>query len=228
MKLTQEVCKESLQRVRASPYHVFMATERTQRQVADIDTLRLLAHPLRYRIAQVLRKGPATSTSLARVMGLNTGATSYHLRQLSAHGLIEEVPEDELSVRSHGRERWWRARRVDLRFPRRSEQSPEMRAAMDELNRLEFATDLEEFARFQLYREELGDWGDALPYSRGSIRVTLEELLEFFEEYIALLNRYRRSDEDTPPGARAVLTRFIAFPAIEPTPSSEEGGGPME
>jgi predicted ArsR family transcriptional regulator len=202
-----------------------VSNEPTPRQVADLDMLRLLAHPLRYRIAQVLRKGPATSTTLARAMGLNTGATSYHLRQLSAHGLIEEVPENELAERSHGRERWWRARRIDIRFPRRSEQGPEMRAVMDELNRLEFAADLEAFARFQLQRDELGEWGDALPYSRGSIQVTLEELVEFFEQYIALLNRYRRPEKDAPPGTRVVLTRFVAFPAIDPTPEPEKDAG---
>ncbi len=197
--------------------------DRPPRQVADLDTLRLLAHPLRYRIAQILRKGPATSTSLARELGLNTGATSYHLRQLSAHGLIEEVPEEELATRSHGRERWWRARQMDIRFPRRSEQTPEMRAVMEELNRLELAADLEEFARFQLHRDELGEWADALPYSRGSIRVTIEELLEFFEEYMALLYRYQRSAEDAPPGARVVLTRFVAFPAVDRDPDQDEG-----
>jgi hypothetical protein len=43
--------------------------------------------------------------------------------------------------------------------------------------------------------------------------VTLEELVEFFEEYIALLKRYQRPAEDAPDGSRLVLTRFFAFPA---------------
>src|SRR5690349_15426854 len=48
--------------------------------------------------------GPATATSLATRLGLNTGATSYHLRQLATHGFIVEDEE-----RGNGRERWWRA-----------------------------------------------------------------------------------------------------------------------
>ena len=49
-------------------------------------------------------EGPATATSLARLLGLNTGATSYHLRQLAEQGFIEEETE-----RGNARDRWWRA-----------------------------------------------------------------------------------------------------------------------
>ncbi|WP_433262166.1 helix-turn-helix domain-containing protein [Actinosynnema sp. CS-041913] len=61
------------------------------------------------------RDGPATSASLARALDLNTGATSYDLRELARHGFVEEMPD-----RAHGRERWWRAVPADIRFPRRS------------------------------------------------------------------------------------------------------------
>lgn len=67
--------------------------------------LRALTHPARLRMLGTLRvEGPATATTLARALGLNTGATSYHLRQLAEHGFIEEDAE-----RGNGRERWWRA-----------------------------------------------------------------------------------------------------------------------
>ncbi|WP_254648938.1 hypothetical protein [Streptomyces sp. GbtcB7] len=67
---------------------------------------------------------------------------------------------------------------------------------------------------------EADPWVDAFPYSRGSIRLTLPELRAFFEEYIALLNRYKRPEADTPPGARTVLTRFLAFPAPDAAPDT--------
>lgn len=74
------------------------------RQLSDAAALRALRHPLRKRIMRVLnRDGPATATSLARVLDENTGATSYHLRQLAAYGFVEEAPEH-----GTGRERWWR------------------------------------------------------------------------------------------------------------------------
>ena len=73
--------------------------------------LRALAHPVRLRMLGMLRMdGPATATSLATRLGLNTGATSYHLRQLAQHGFITD---DE--TRGNGRERWWRAAHASTR-----------------------------------------------------------------------------------------------------------------
>lgn len=71
----------------------------------DIAGLRALSHPVRLRMLTLLRgEGPATATTLAARLDLNTGATSYHLRQLAQHGFIEEDTE-----RGNARDRWWRA-----------------------------------------------------------------------------------------------------------------------
>ncbi|WP_137294811.1 ArsR/SmtB family transcription factor [Nocardioides dongxiaopingii] len=73
--------------------------------------LRALAHPVRLRMLGMLRvDGPATATSLATRLGLNSGATSYHLRQLAQHGFV--VDDEE---RGNGRERWWRAAHTSTR-----------------------------------------------------------------------------------------------------------------
>ncbi len=177
------------------------------KQTLDLEAIRLLAHPLRQRIERELRRGPVTATSLARALGENTGLTSYHLRKLAQHGFVEEVPE-----LGRGRERWWRFVPKDRRFPPRSEQSPEMRAVLDELTAREFAGDFTRFAQGQRDAEGTEPWADAYPFSRGSIQITLEEFRRFFEEYIALLYRYKRPDEQVPPGARTVQTRFFAYP----------------
>jgi DNA-binding transcriptional ArsR family regulator len=78
--------------------------------------LRALAHPTRLKMLMLLRlEGPATATGLAGRLQLNTGATSYHLRQLAEHGFIEEDAE-----RGDARDRWWKAAhqstRAGLRF----------------------------------------------------------------------------------------------------------------
>lgn len=188
-------------------------------EVSDVSMLKALTHPRRQAILQRLSvHGPATSASLARDLGWNTGATSYHLRELARYGLIEELPE-----RAHGRERWWRHVPRDLRFPRRSQQTPEMREIVDEMNRLGFTADLEAFTRMQAEADLDGGWGDAFPYSRGTVRVTLEELLAFFEEYIELIKRYQRPAEDAPPDSRLVITRFFAWPA--PLGDAEQADG---
>lgn len=179
------------------------------RRFVDLEAMRALAHPRRLRIWQFLDlNGPATSAMLARELGLNTGATSYHLRELADHGFVEEIPD-----RARGRERWWRAVQADLRFAPASRQSAEMRAVFDELNRLAVATDLETFARFQLQRDDMGAWADTLRYSRGSIRISAEDFDAFFEDYIALLRRYAGPREDDKDTARAILTRLLTFPA---------------
>lgn len=71
----------------------------------DARQLKVLAHPLRARLLAALRvDGAATATRLAERLGTNTGATSYHLRQLADVGLV--VEEDRPGS---GRQRWWRA-----------------------------------------------------------------------------------------------------------------------
>ncbi|WP_329433827.1 helix-turn-helix domain-containing protein [Streptomyces sp. NBC_01280] len=181
-------------------------------ELSDLSALKALAQPRRQQILQHLTlHGPATSAMLARDLGLNTGATSYHLRELARYGFAEESSTQGRSV--GGRERWWRAVPGDRRFPPRSRQNPETRLVMDELNHLSYAADLELFEQLQRQGQDRGEWADAFPYSRGTIRLTLPELRTFFEEFIALLNRYTRPDSETPDGARTVLTRLLAFPA---------------
>jgi DNA-binding MarR family transcriptional regulator len=177
-------------------------------ELADLGSLKVLANPLRQRILRILqREGEATSTTLAKQLGVTTGGTSYNLRVLAEHGFVEEVPG-----RSNGNERWWRYAGRGLRFPRHSAQDEQMRAVLDELNQRWFADDLASMAAFERARPDLGEWGDALPYSRGQIMVTFDELAQLFEDYLALLDRY--AERDPPEGARPVLTRFIAFPEV--------------
>lgn len=71
----------------------------------DPTQLKALTHPVRLRLLGLLRAdGPATATGMAARLGLNSGATSYHLRQLAEHGFVVED-----TSRGNQRERWWRA-----------------------------------------------------------------------------------------------------------------------
>ena len=89
--------------------------------------LRALTHPVRLRILGILRtEGPTTATALAERLGLNTGATSYHLRQLAQHGFI--VDDEE---RGTGRERWWRAAPASTRTDFETLTRPEDQEALD-------------------------------------------------------------------------------------------------
>ncbi len=89
-----------------------MTQSRTISQIIpDATALKALAHPVRMRMLGLLRMdGPATATMLAERLGLNTGATSYHLRQLAQHGFIEDAPSESR------RDRWWRATHESTSF----------------------------------------------------------------------------------------------------------------
>ncbi|MFE0024774.1 ArsR/SmtB family transcription factor [Amycolatopsis sp. NPDC059021] len=174
----------------------------------DPATLKAVAHPLRRRILGVLSSGPATATKLAKALGENTGATSYHLRELARFGFVEEAPE-----LAHGKERWWRRRPRDIRWPRHSEQDAETRVLFEDMQRQSFEEDLAKLNDFQRNRDSLPDgWSDALLFSRGSSWLTSEELQQFWDEYMELLRRYWRTEDDRAPGSRRVLVRWFAFP----------------
>ena len=94
----------------------------------DHRQIRVLAHPLRMRLLGALRvQGPATATTLAELLDTNTGATSYHLRQLAEVGLVVEDPD-----RGTGRQRWWRAAHdVTSWEPTDFDDDPDARAAIE-------------------------------------------------------------------------------------------------
>ncbi|GAA3148079.1 helix-turn-helix domain-containing protein [Nonomuraea salmonea] len=94
-----------------------MTSKRYSARTLDANALKSFAHPLRLRIYELLDEhGPSTATRLAALLGQNTGATSYHLRELARHGMIEVV-----AGMGRGKEKYWRItpRRLLLRRPAR-------------------------------------------------------------------------------------------------------------
>jgi DNA-binding transcriptional ArsR family regulator len=99
---------------------------RDEFRLDDVQVIRALAHPLRIRMLSFLQQeGPATSTILAGVFGESTGNTSYHLRQLARHGLIEEETQ-----RGDQRDRWWAAAARHYNVAAELDHSPEHEAAV--------------------------------------------------------------------------------------------------
>lgn len=98
----------------------------TQIRTLDAGALKALAHPLRVRIFDLLAaQGPQTASSLAAMVGETSGSTSYHLRALAAHDLIQEV-----EGRGTARERWWERPKGRIGVPGPDEMaSPASRAA---------------------------------------------------------------------------------------------------
>lgn len=184
----------------------------TPRRTVQLDArnLRGVAHPVRVRMLGLLRSdGPATATSLARRLGLNTGATSYHLRQLAAHGFVVEDPD-----RGTGRERWWRAAHQSTQLDR-AELGPDEDGLAGE-----FLRAISEVYTDSMRRsvEELPtlprEWYEAAVFSDYVLHLTPEELRRLRAEVAEVAGRYRPVDASAAPpeGTAEVIFQFQAFP----------------
>jgi DNA-binding transcriptional ArsR family regulator len=83
-----------------------MGAEPSTLRLTEPAQMRAMAHPLRLRLLGLLRTdGAATATVLAERLDVSPALASYHLRQLAAHGFIEEAPH----LAEDRKQRWWRA-----------------------------------------------------------------------------------------------------------------------
>ena len=169
--------------------------------------LRALSHPTRLKMLGMLRSdGPATSTTLAARLGLNTGQTSYHLRQLSQHGFIVDDHE-----RGNGRERWWRAAHQSTQTDLEPA-DPKDREAFDAYARAVAATYIHNLQSAVEERPLLPkEWRAAETFSDYHVRVTAkhaEALTEKMHEIFMELH----GDEDDDPEAADFVFQFQAFP----------------
>jgi DNA-binding transcriptional ArsR family regulator len=166
---------------------------------------RTLANPLRRRILGHLQQHQeANSTSLARALGESTGTTSYHLRKMAEQGFVEEIPE-----KSGGRERWWRALPFRIQAPDPAKMEAAEWSAAIEHARARAENDIDLYFRVLTQYEGPEGWAQS---SRGGFYMTKEELLAFFQEYLALQWKYGHTARDAPDGARPIALRFFAVP----------------
>ncbi|WP_405967338.1 helix-turn-helix domain-containing protein [Streptomyces sp. NBC_00015] len=178
----------------------------------DARSLRGLAHPLRMELLNALRRhGPATASQLAERLGESSGATSYHLRQLAAHGFVEDDPE-----RGKGRERWWKAAHHGLSFDDEllTDSDPAVRGAADMY--------LHEVATGQTrdLSTWLGDrgswpeeWNRVWDMSSATLRLTPEQTRELIGKMHELINGYRElAAEGNDAGTARIRVHTHAFP----------------
>ncbi|PWI09708.1 transcriptional regulator [Streptomyces sp. NWU339] len=165
----------------------------------DARSLRGLAHPLRMRLLNALRHGgPATASQLAAKLGESSGATSYHLRQLAAHGFVEDAPE-----RGKGRERWWRAVHRGVLFDGTllEDRDPEVRGAADLYLHEAANTHTREVATWLGTRHDWSEqWRRSSDMSDWTLSLTPELARELGEKMYELIESYRSLalDEGTP------------------------------
>ena len=181
------------------------------------EQLRALSHPLRLRMLEVLREGPATASALGRRLGESSGATSYHLRALAKAGF---VVEDE---RGSKRERWWR--RVDsftlvsraLPTELDPAEAAAIEAALARIDAFFLDRDDDALRRWSDQRDSLGrEWQDASMLGNWPVLATPAEVKALWTLVITEIDKLRRSAADAPEGAAEVHVSLRVLPTPEP------------
>ncbi len=184
--------------------------------------LRALAHPLRWKLIDVLgHEGSATATRCAEVLTESVASCAYHLGILAKYGYIEPLPGQA------GREKPWRlaSYRQDL--------SAEGLGIEGELA-AEAATAVfldHEFARtrerLRTRTIEPPEWREPSRMLGASMWVTVEEFSELSDQLVELAQRY--TDRFAEPGKRPAGARearvFLSISvAPEPGGSKRQAG----
>ncbi|WP_405583337.1 transcriptional regulator [Streptomyces sp. NBC_01092] len=144
---------------------------------------------------------------LAERLGQSSGATSYHLRQLAAHGFVEDDPE-----RGKGRERWWKAVEQGISVQEDLHQSsdPTVRGAADMLLHEMISQHTRDVTTWVATRDTWGPaWWEnhAMDLSDWELRLTPELARELIAKVHELIGKY--DDLDVPENApEAEYVRF--------------------
>jgi DNA-binding transcriptional ArsR family regulator len=169
--------------------------------------LRTLSHPTRLRMLMMLRlEGPATATRLARELKLNTGATSYHLRQLAEHGFIVEDAE-----RGDARDRWWRAAHQSTRaaLTSRTEDEAEDTEAYLQTVALMYTETLMQAVSERRFLPR--PWQEASTTSDWHLRLTAAHAEQLVDALAALVEQWSQ-DEDDGTDVGTFVVNLNAFP----------------
>jgi DNA-binding transcriptional ArsR family regulator len=174
----------------------------------DPAVLDALAHPVRLDLlGYLMSDGPATASDCARAVGDTPSNSSYHLRVLARHGLVE--PADS----SDGRERPWQATITgfstdpDPSEPLETSGAARVLGASIQLD-------------YQLAREHLRvrdrlpeEWRDVDAHANYGLRVTPDELKRIVEQIDAIARPYiAATRDDAPDGAAVATLSVLAFP----------------
>ncbi|MEU2505539.1 helix-turn-helix domain-containing protein [Streptomyces sp. NPDC007863] len=195
------------------PEKAAKAPQKHVTRALDPRSLRGLAHPLRMQLLRSLRHhGPATASRLAERLGESSGATSYHLRQLAAHGFVEDDPS-----LGKGRERWWRAAQQGISWDESLDRTddPEVRGAADLLLHEVATNHTRELSAWIATRHEWPEWAGATDMSDFTLRLPPAAARELGQRLHALIEEYRDSPAAEAPDAGRVRLHLHAFPQRE-------------
>ncbi len=184
----------------------------------DPQGIRVLAHPVRLALLTRLQaNGPSTATLLAPQVGASPSVTSWHLRHLAKHGLVQDSTRE-----GSGRERWWEAAARGFRFTPTDEAGLEAQRALSAVMRV-VEGDIPARWESEVEPHLEPAWRRAAGRSNTTVLVTLDELTAIEQAIETVLAPYvLRKDapsDEVPATARAVriLRQVLPGPAA-PTP----------
>lgn len=179
--------------------------------IRDPKTLRALAHPLRWKLIDVLASyGPSTATRCAELLGESVASCSYHLNVLAQYGFVAEVP-------GKGRQKPWRLTRRRQSWSSigmDTEAALAAEAAGDAFLEQEFASIRE---RFRIKDREPLEWREQMGTFATTEFLTAEEADDLHGKLAELFKPYADRAENVgnrPEGARAV--RFFLATTVAP------------
>lgn len=184
---------------------------------ADPTALRALAHPVRWKLIDVLAsEGTATATRCSELLGESTATCSYHLGILAKYGYITRVAGREW------RDKPWRLVSPDLNLSSRGldpEGAAASRAAASAFLDYEMTVLKESLHRSE---QEPPQWRQANKIMGATAWITAEECQEAAAEVQQILDKYSGPGrEKSRQGARAV--RLFAAIAVSARPAQSDG-----
>ena len=166
---------------------------------------------MRNRMLGLLRvHGPATATTLATRLGVNTGATSYHLRQLAEAGL---VVEDD--TRGNARDRWWKSAHQGTEFDKSQLLDEEPELALGFLHGIGQVYAENMFQAIDALQTQTPEWREATLISDYFFHLSAGREQQMLEEVLAVLEKYRTEDL-TAPDPRGLQAGHRPDPGLPP------------
>jgi predicted ArsR family transcriptional regulator len=186
------------------------------RELTDPRTMRALTHPVRLALLEVLLlEGPLTATRASELISEPANTCSFHLRQLSKYGFVEEATPGP------GRNRPWRLTTVGMHFSG-GDAGAEATVAARGLERLLLERYVSRVQRFLDTRAAYSrQWRDATGASEFILHVSANELREVTNEISAVLDRFTERLEDAtlrPSDSSPVEVLLFAYPVRPQSP----------
>jgi DNA-binding transcriptional ArsR family regulator len=180
----------------------------------DATTVKVLAHPMRVQILRILQlRGAVSVTSLAAELSETTGATSYHLRQLARHGMVEQTDSPDSGHPTGRKQQWWRMAVDELHMTGFAFLADEdTRAAVTFLLR---ETQVERGRTLANWYQTATEWPEVWQRAASDMDAHLElnpeQTRALADELYAVIDKYDALPAGT--GARRIDVQYAVFPS---------------